>query len=544
MSVQFANNKATELSYKNIISLYRSLFPQFTTKNHIMKSFLSYEKGKNMKLLIDAEKCTGCQICVKICPQQILEVVDKQMRIKDEARCMGCFGCEDECAANAVRLLRAPQNVKDIEIEAPPQVTKCDVAIVGAGPAGLGAAITCAKAGLDVVVFERLPNRKLSHHTDGGVLFTFPGMTSIKIQDQKISFPELDISLDVSFAKKCEKLGLLGPKGLSTHNDVPKNREAWAWDKDKFVETLIDEAEKQGAKIWFNAKVTDVVKEKDKVCGVRLLSGEEIPAKVVVTADGVFAKISEKAGLKINKDDLWYASVFAYEYDNVNNIPAGLFYLNGDMQYEENMPRIFGGIGITDVIHVLIAVMSRKKFYPGEKDIEYYTKCVLEKDKRVKDIFGESLTNMKPKILTGCRGVFRDKCNTEAAGEGVISVGDAWGNAGEIGNIPALANGVYAAKVIIEAIKKNDCSKKSLEAANTFISKQFVAALSKNKDMKLLGAKLTEEEMKQMYLFMQHMNYPIMLFGSPLQQGMMFSKFMIKNFFRFFKYPKIVKQFM
>jgi hypothetical protein len=43
-----------------------------------------------------------------------------------------------------------------------------------------------------------------------------------------------------------------------------------------------------------------------------------------------------------------------------------------------------------------------------------------------------------------------------------------------------------------------------------------------------------------MFLFMQHMNYPIMMFGTPRQQGMMFAKFMVKNFIR---YPRIARLF-
>ena len=157
-----------------------------------------------MKIILNKERCMGCSTCVMVCPQMILEVVNNKMEVIDENRCMGCFGCEDECQTGAVRLLRAPQNVLVIDIEPPPaNVKKCDVAIVGAGPAGLGAAITCAKAGLEVVVFERLPNRKLSHHTDGGVMFSFPGMTSMKIDENTVAFPELDISINADFTKKC-----------------------------------------------------------------------------------------------------------------------------------------------------------------------------------------------------------------------------------------------------------------------------------------------------------------------------------------------------
>ena len=495
-----------------------------------------------MKIIKNDGECTGCEMCVRVCPQMILEVVDGKMRVKDETRCMGCFGCEDECPVSALRILRAPQSALEIDIEeAPEKVTECDVAVVGAGPAGLGAAITCAKAGLDVVVFERLPNRKISHHTDGGVLFTLPWITSVKVDQNLVSFPELDISLHARFAKKCEYLGLLGPSGVSTKNHLSKGLQGWAGNKDGFVEALINEAEDKGAKIWFNAKVSDVLKENGKISGVILDTGDEITSKVVVAADGVFAKISEKAGMQINQDDLWYASVLAFEYDNTENLPGGLYYLNGDMQFEEDMPVAFGGLGITDVIHILIAFFSRKKAYPAPKPMDYYVQKMLESDKRVKRIVGEALKGLKPKMLTGCRAVMRGKSNEAPVANGVISVGDAWVDDGEIGNVPALANGVYAGRVIIEAARKNDFSEEGLKPAKDFITKKFLKVLAQNKKSKLLCTKFNEEELKQMFLFMQHMNYPVMMFGNSTQRGLMLINFMMKNFFRFFKYPRVAR---
>lgn len=372
-------------------------------------------------------------------------------------------------------------------------------------------------------------------------MFTFPGMTSMNIDNNSVTFPELDISINANFTKKCGQLGLLGPDGLDTINDFPKGLEGWAGNKDGFVESLINEAEKQGAKFWFNAKVSDVLKDGDRISGVKLDTGEEIQANVVVTADGIFAKISEKAGMQICHDDLWYASVLAFEYDNTEDLPGGLYYLNGDMQLEKDMPSAFGGVAITDVIHVLIAFFSRKKFYPAEKPMDYYVNKMLESDMRIKKILGSTYKGIQPKMLTGCRAVMREKSNENPVGNGIISVGDAWVDDGEIGNIPALANGVQAGRVIIEAAKKNMFSEETLGPARDFITKKFLNALSKNKDMKLLGTKFNEEELKQMFLFMQHLNYPVMMFGSPMQQGKMFANFMIKNFFRFFKYPKIGK---
>ena len=73
--------------------------------------------------------------------------------------------------------------------------------------------------------------------------------------------------------------------------------------------------------------------------------------------------------MHISHDDLWYGCVLAFEYDNTNDLPGGLYYLNGDMVYEEDMPPVMGGLGITEVIHVLIAFFTKKKTYPGKTGV-------------------------------------------------------------------------------------------------------------------------------------------------------------------------------
>jgi hypothetical protein len=61
--------------------------------------------------------------------------------------------------------------------------------------------------------------------------------------------------------------------------------------------------------------------------------------------------------------------------------------------------------------------------------------------------------------------------------------------------------------------------------------------------MKLLGAELDDDAQRTLFEFMQHMNYPVMMFGTPGQQRAMFARFLVKNLWRFLRYPKVARQF-
>ena len=57
---------------------------------------------------IDLEKCTGCGLCVKVCPADALFLEDKkpQMRPPGINECMGCGDCMPICAAAAITLVK------------------------------------------------------------------------------------------------------------------------------------------------------------------------------------------------------------------------------------------------------------------------------------------------------------------------------------------------------------------------------------------------------------------------------------------------------
>jgi flavin-dependent dehydrogenase/NAD-dependent dihydropyrimidine dehydrogenase PreA subunit len=500
-----------------------------------------------LELLIDKDKCTGCKVCVKVCPQMVLEVVDKTARCTNTKRCMGCFGCEEECKQQAIRLLRAPQNIEEIEIEVPSEETErlrnCDVAVVGAGPAGLGAAIACAREGLDVLVIEKLPNRQMSHHNDGGIMFTLDGVVSAKHIDDKINFPELDISIDSKVAKKLDFIGFAGPNNSGSRNDFPRNIDGYLQSKVAFLKELARQAEAAGAKIWYDKKVVDILKEGGKVCGIKLHTGEEIRANVVVTADGVFAAMTKKAGFVVSEEDPWFISGIRWQFPlQDQGLPRGYQYLVGDLHPKTEMAPGFnsmqGSIAISDSIHIGIGFLTRKKYHPAPKPLDYYVERFIREDSRVKNLFGDSLAGKKPEMKVGFRGRFRKNYVQDRVLDGAIVVGDAWVDELDLGNLNALANGVHTGRVIVRAARKNDYSKNALNPANDFVGPAIKKYITQSKRDKLASTQLCEEELKLWLEFLPHFHYPALTFGDKKQRQKALFQYVKGNFFNFFKLLK------
>ena len=499
-----------------------------------------------MRIVINETLCDGCGTCVRVCPQRIL-VIDrnKKSTVTDEERCMGCFGCEDECPHGAVRVLRSPAG-RTPEIEpCPVDVSACDVAIIGAGPAGLGAAISCARAGLDTVVFERLPNRHMSHHTDGGLLYALPWICTVKNNGDRIEFPELEISVPAAYPEQgMDMYGMIGPAGLATDNSFPPGiSRGVITDKDHFVKGLIEEAEKSGAVIRFGTKVVDFVRNGEKFEGLILEDGTRIKAGAVVAADGILGLMSQKAGLPNHQGIGAYGAMLTYEFEKDRDLPWGLLYLNGGFTWEPDLPPVMAAIGIMGRIEVVFAFMMKKRFYPAEKPLDHYLEKFLSRDPRAGEILGSSLQGKKPVRLNGCRVMIR-QTNRDIVRDGLVSIGDAFVAGGELGNAGALAQGVYTGRVIKDAADRNDFSRTALEPATGFISDKLDKMTTKNGQFKTLPMRLSEKEMKEFFQVMSSANYPTMLFGSRMQQTWMFTKLMLKNTFRFIRKPALLRLMM
>jgi formate hydrogenlyase subunit 6/NADH:ubiquinone oxidoreductase subunit I len=87
--------------------VFRSLFRRPATRQYPFERKAAPARLRG-KLHWDAEKCTGCQLCVKDCPAQAIEVVmmdkaDKRFAVRYHLdRCTYCAQCVISCRPGAL----------------------------------------------------------------------------------------------------------------------------------------------------------------------------------------------------------------------------------------------------------------------------------------------------------------------------------------------------------------------------------------------------------------------------------------------------------
>jgi electron transfer flavoprotein-quinone oxidoreductase len=172
-----------------------------------------------------------------------------------------------------------------------------DVAIVGAGPAGISAACTLVEAGLKTVVIERgeYPGAK---NMSGGVLYGYnlsqilPDYIALgcpverNIIESRIWYLSKDAGYSIGYRDNIFA-------GERKHNVFTVGRA-------KFDRWFAEQAKKKGALVIPSTVVLDLLKDNQgKVCGVLTNRADgEIKAKVVLLADGVNSPLAAKAGFR------------------------------------------------------------------------------------------------------------------------------------------------------------------------------------------------------------------------------------------------------
>ncbi len=168
-----------------------------------------------------------------------------------------------------------------------------DVVIVGAGPAGLAAALVLAKAGKEVVVLER-GEFVGAKNVFGGAIYTQP--TAELYPNFWESAPVERFNAEHRFAiltgDSSVTMGYKSEKHMHAphYNSFTVQRSQW----DRWC---AEQAEAAGAYIVPQTVVRDLMWDGDRIVGVKT-EQEDFPARLTIIADGVNSLLTEQAGLR------------------------------------------------------------------------------------------------------------------------------------------------------------------------------------------------------------------------------------------------------
>ncbi len=62
---------------------------------------LAYLKNV-VTLKLDESKCTGCGMCLDVCPHEVFQMNSKHAAIQNRDACMECGACSLNCPTNAI----------------------------------------------------------------------------------------------------------------------------------------------------------------------------------------------------------------------------------------------------------------------------------------------------------------------------------------------------------------------------------------------------------------------------------------------------------
>ncbi len=355
---------------------------------------------------------------------------------------------------------------------------RVDVAVVGAGLAGLSCAYTLAKAGLDVLVVERgdYPGSK---NVTGGRLYLNPIRQYL---------PEICREAPFERYVTRERLTMLSNDSSVTmelrsdlYGEEPYH--SYTLLRPVFDRWFAERASAEGTAIVSKYKVDGLLRENGKIAGIRS-EGEDIAANVVVAADGAMSFIAEEARLRSKLNPEHFAVGVKETVELPRKVIEDRFNLQG---YEGCAQLYFGSLtrGLTGggflytnresiSLGIVIGVGS---LMASPQQLETYRLMEEFKERPEISVFVEGGEVVEYSAHVIPEGSIRSMPTLHA--DGILVVGDAAGFALNMGIIVrgmdlAIASGVMAAETIKAAKKRDDYSAASLAAYETTLNNSFI----------------------------------------------------------------------
>ncbi len=167
---------------------------------------------------------------------------------------------------------------------------KVDVIVVGAGPAGVSAAVTVARGGKKVVLVER-GSFAGSKNMYGGVIYSHAA---------KELFPDFENSAPIERFVTKHSYVLLSDSCSTTeisYKNPEHNKNAFVSIRAKWDRWCVEQAIKEGVYFAPDTLVRELIVEDGKVVGIKT-EFEDYYADIVIIADGVNSLLAKQLGLR------------------------------------------------------------------------------------------------------------------------------------------------------------------------------------------------------------------------------------------------------
>lgn len=361
-----------------------------------------------------------------------------------------------------------------------------DVAVVGAGLAGLSCAYNLAHSGLDVLVVERgdYPGSK---NVTGGRLYMNPVRNYM---------PEIWNQAPFERHVAKEKLTMLSDESSVTmelNSDAFKKKpyHSYTLIRPVFDKWLAEKTTAAGAAIVPKYKVEGLLRENGRIAGIRA-EGEDIAANVVVAADGALSFIPEEAGLRPEHDP----DHFAVGVKETIELPGKTIEDRFNLKEDEGCAQLYfgsltkgmtgGGFLYTNresiSIGIVVSIGSLMK-HPDQIDSSQLMESFKQRPEIASIIEGGDTVEYSAHAIPegGIHGI------PKLFSDGILVAGDAAGFSLNMGIIVrgmdlAIASGAIAGEAIKMAKKDNDFSAKSLARYEALLNESFVM-----KDLRTFG---------------------------------------------------------
>jgi len=185
---------------------------------------------------------------------------------------------------------------------------KYDVVVVGGGPAGTVTGRFAAESGAKVLIVER--------RNEIGVPILCGEGVSRKIDEWGMLQGKRWIASNMEGAR------IFSPNGtmVKLSAEMAGNETGYVVYRDIFDQELARQAVKAGVKILMNTNAIGLLKEKDKIIGVKVRQFDdefEIEADIVVGTDGVESKVGQWAGIDTRLDPKDLETCCQYTLTNI-----------------------------------------------------------------------------------------------------------------------------------------------------------------------------------------------------------------------------------